>query len=289
MTALLMDRTTARRRTRVMAGLGALLLAGAAGVAALSFASAGPRASAETILAAAREQAEPPPAAPDSGPLADLAGAGANLVRIANKPVKPQPPPLDPSSPTPDPEPTPSADALANVRFIGVIRDPQGLVALASIGGRQRILRQGSAFKPDPNASTVARVVAITPDDLVVNDGSADRRLPRAPRTGPAVTYVGGATPALGVPGVPGATGAAYPGAQPGFPGNGAMTFDPSANGGNPPLFDEDGRMIPSAAILAAQRARAAAAAAAQSGDSAVPQAVPVFDDIKQKNEAKPQ
>ncbi|MBM4108240.1 MAG: hypothetical protein FJ255_05435 [Phycisphaerae bacterium] len=207
MSTLQLDRQSARRRTRVAGAIGAALLAGGLWYGAWAIANDRAPASAESILAGAVADVPKPAPMRTVSTSVDLPAAGTNLARIANRPVPPTPTPTAAAGAAPAP-----AQPAMSVRFLGVITEPNRLLALLHAGGRQRVVGVDAVVPADPEGSRLLRVRQVTRDAIVLLDGSKEIRLERAARTGPAVTYVaanpelaaaGGTIPGYAPTGVP--------------------------------------------------------------------------------------
>lgn len=207
MISLELDRSVARRRTRVALGVAVGLLALGVWYGAWALAGERARPSAASILAgAAADVPRPAPLRAVSANV-DAWAVGLNLGRIGNRPVPP-------ASPAPGgvngSASTPTEPALA-VRFLGVIAEPERLLALVHAGGRQRVVGVGAMVPADAEGSRLVRIRSVTREALVLADGEKEIRLERAARTGPAVTYVAGTSPSasggVGQPYAPGSTG----------------------------------------------------------------------------------
>ncbi len=82
----------------------------------------------------------------------------------------------------PPPEGTPASSG-PEIRYLGPIEEPDRMVALLSIDGRQRMLAQN-------RTSGNVRLVEVTRDHVIVEIGRERRTIPLAERTGPSVAWV---------------------------------------------------------------------------------------------------
>jgi hypothetical protein len=191
-----LDRNVARRWTRVALGMAGGLLALGVWYGAWFLAENHTLPGAATILErAAAEVPRPAPMRVVSASV-DPVAAGMNLSRIANRPTPPAPTlPGVPNGPSQEP----TRPALS-VRFLGVIAEPDRLLALVHAGTRQRVVGPGALIPADAEGSRLLRVQSITREALLLRDGDKEVRVERAARTGPPVTYVAG-NPALAAAG----------------------------------------------------------------------------------------
>ena len=98
-----------------------------------------------------------------------------------------------PPRPQPEGEPQPSmVVAIATWRYLGAITTSKHRSALVSVDARQHVVREGAAlrYKDTAGEDVSVTLVEVTPDYIVIDDGSGLREIKREMRTGPAVAWV---------------------------------------------------------------------------------------------------
>lgn len=116
-------------------------------------------------------------------------GISDRFMQFANHPQSAAP--VDETqAPQPEAEsPPPPTD---ETRFLGVIRDSKGVVAMVHAGGKQRIMAEGE------EAGGV-KVISISPEAITVQESGVEKKIEKSARSGSSVTMVGGS----GTPGSP--------------------------------------------------------------------------------------
>jgi hypothetical protein len=224
------DRSSAQRTTRIAQGFFGVALLAVGGLAAATFWHSTPTADSTTLTV---PDLPPDPSLLQTSYVAagiDVAATDTavrwNMVKNRPIPVEPtetsgtQPTPTDPN--TPAPAPTGLAE---RIRFLGVIREPNRLLALISIEGKQRIVAVGETFTLTPGDTTQIKVVRISTDELVVTDGS-EHTIKKGVRSGLAI----GSAPEdlAAAAGAPAADSHMLP---PGVTTNPGMTYPPYTTG----------------------------------------------------------
>lgn len=170
------SRETARRRT-TLAKISALALAvGAGAVVAIEpglvTAPPPPDLSADTADQAGGHE---PPA-----PAFDTLAMASTIEAIGRERVPPpeSPKPADAPGTTPDSAPTapPPSEAGRQWKYIGSVVGPRSSHAMVTIGGRQRLVAAGAEHDG-------VRLMAVEPDQIVVDDHGTIRTIKMAPRS----------------------------------------------------------------------------------------------------------
>lgn len=185
MTRVPLSRTAAEKRAR-----GAQISFAVLGLGALAMVTlALPRITAVPSL----DEVRPPPvaAAVPSGsgdkPVEKVAinseGISDRFMQFANRPEAPKEETSDEDIKPDEPvEPTAPVEAT---RFLGVIREPGGLLAMVYAGGKQRIMGEGEE-------AAGVKVVSIASDAITVSEGGVEKRIEKSVRSGSSVSMVGG-------------------------------------------------------------------------------------------------
>jgi hypothetical protein len=189
------DRRQARRLTPIAQGVFALSLLAGGGLAATTIFRPQPALTEAAPLSIPDLPPDPAfakGAHASAGLSVEADSTAARWMLVKNRPVPAatQAPPTENPDQPPTTEPnTPPAPpgSVDRIRFLGVIRESRRMLALVSIEGRQRILAEGDSFTLVPGDTTQLKVVKITALELIVNDGSEDKSIKRAERTGLAV------------------------------------------------------------------------------------------------------
>ncbi|MCG3123890.1 MAG: hypothetical protein GIKADHBN_02319 [Phycisphaerales bacterium] len=169
----------------------------------------------------------PPPRAGTSQEPADrgsvnASGISERLMQLANHPKlieTPSDAPPDPGTVNEDPAPAPE-----DARFVGVIREPDRLLAIVHVRGRQRVMAQGEEVEG-------VKLLTITPQAITISEGGLEKKVEKGARSGTSITMLSGsgdgASPQPMAPPIPGRV----QGENAGMEGR----VDPQANHPQPP------------------------------------------------------
>lgn len=110
----------------------------------------------------------------------------ARFNQIPNRPVVLQ---AERPGPTVDPTPSPGPAGLAaHVRYLGPVMSGKKMMALIAVDGRQRFVSVGDEFYVGPpELGRKVRVVSISAEEIVLDEGKGNVTISRAERSGLAV------------------------------------------------------------------------------------------------------